>query len=222
MSRTMRSMHRMIDDSWHKPEVNRHSVWRAYVDEFETGHATGLLQEMAQNSFDAYAPGTAMKDMRILIRYDADARVLTWRDLGTRGMPHCEECTWGERPDGKPCVSSRCSWGAFHNMGYSVKDGALALGSRGMGKALTLLAGSKTIVRTSLPDGTRMASEWEKKEDWLWRNAPELIAELSAPGTEIETSGVVDAVHETLIRLAAAVAELRERWLRPLEEGPQM
>jgi hypothetical protein len=212
----------MMDDGWHKPEVNRNSVWRAYVDEFETGHAAGLLQEMAQNSFDAYPPGTKMKDTRIVIRYDADARVLMWRDYDTRGMPHCGECTWGERSDGKPCVSSKCSWGAFHNMGYSVKDGAFALGSRGMGKALMLLAGNKTIVRTTLPDGTQMASEWEKKEDWLWRNAPELKKELTPPGTEIETDGVVDAVHESLIKFDGVVSELQERWFRPLEQGAQI
>jgi hypothetical protein len=177
---------------------------------------------MAQNSFDAYPPNTKLKDMRIVIRYDADARVLTWRDYDTRGMPHCPECVWGERPDGKLCVNATCSWGAFHNMGYSVKDGEMAIGSRGMGKALVLLAGKKTTVRTTLPDTAYMASSWEKGDDWLWRNAPELAKQLSAPGTEIETSDVVDAVHKTLLDADGVVREMQERWFLPLEEGARL
>lgn len=212
----------MASEGWHRPEVNRHVVWKNYVDQFEGGHAAGLLQEAGQNSFDAYPPGTPQKGMKIAIKYDAGERVLKWRDFDTRGMPHCNDCKWGELSDGKPCVNGKCPWGAFHNMGYSVKDGGLSLGSRGMGKSLTLLAGARTIVRTMLPNGKFNASEWEKKDDWVWRNAPELVKPLSAPGTEIETTGVVDSVHNDLVNMEYVVAELQERWFRPLEEGAQI
>lgn len=208
----------MAQTSWHKPEVNRDRVWEAYVAQFGQGHAFGLLQENGQNSFDAYPDGTLTKNMKVVIKYDADRRNLSWRDFNTNGMPHCRDCVWGERADGTPCTHSDCPWGAFHNMGYSVKSGGDALGSRGMGKSLQLLAGKETLVRTSLPDGRFAASEWVKSDDWEWRLADRHAKKLSASGTELETSNVVDAVHEVLVDDDAVVVELQERWFRLIEE----
>ena len=209
----------MAREGWHRPEVDRDRVWRAYVDNFGTGHAMGILQENGQNSFDAYPEGMIPRNMKIVIKYDADKRTLSWRDFNTNGMAHCRECTWGERGDGLPCTNSDCPWGAFHNMGYSVKTGGDALGSRGMGKALQLLAGDRTFVKTTLPDGRFAASEWTKTDDWEWRLAPELAEVLSAPGTELVTVGINDAVHEALLSFDAVVLELEERWFRLLQEG---
>lgn len=115
----------MPNEDWSKPEVNRHSVWKSYVDQFEGGHAAGLLQESGQNSFDAYGAEVPPKFMKVVVRYDADSRVLRWRDFDTRGMPHCKECEWGKKADGKACVNEDCPWGAFHNMGYSAKAARL-------------------------------------------------------------------------------------------------
>jgi len=205
---------------WHTPQVNKHQVWQGYVDSYGN-HAFGILQENGQNSFDAYAEGVEAKEMKVVIKYDADSRVLTHRDFDTLGMPHCRSCAWGVLPSGAECTNADCPWGSFHNMGYSGKGGT-ALGSRGMGKALQLLSGDRSIVRTTLPDGRFQASLWERKgglKDWQWRIAQEFAKQLSSPGSEFVTEGVITRVHEQLIDAKAVVAELQERWFRLLAQG---
>ncbi len=203
---------------WHTPQVNKHHVWKGYVDSYGN-HTFGILQEDGQNSFDAYPLSTHPKEMKIVIKYDADARVLRHRDFDTPGMPHCHECEWGIRSNGMECTNVECPWGCFHNMGYSGKAGT-ALGSRGMGKALQLLAGSRTIVRTTLSDGRFRASAWERVAgDWQWRDAPEFAERFSSPGTEIATYDIIEPVHQQLLDPKAIVAELQERWFRLLSQG---
>ncbi len=205
---------------WHAPQVNKHQVWQGYVDSYDS-HAFGILQENCQNSFDAYSEGANPADAKVIIRYDVDTRVLSHRDFRTLGMPHCRYCEWGIVDGGKECTDTGCPWGCFHNMGYSGKAGE-ALGSRGMGKALQLLAGSKTVVRTTLPDGRFHASVWEREDgnkDWHWRAAPEEARKFSEPGTELVTSGVIDKVHSQLLDVPMVLAELQERWFRMIEAG---
>lgn len=211
-----------MTEDWNKPEANIDRVWRNYIDDFPQGHALGLLQETCQNSFDAYPADTDPRDMKVLLRYDADGRAFSVRDFDTTGMSHCSDCDWGKTDEG-PCLNEReCPWGAFHNMGYTTKLSTDSLGSRGMGKSLQILAGERTVIRTTLPDGVCGASEWVKKDDWYWRNAPEEEEELSAPGTEMVTTGVVDDVHDILIDRDAIIEELQHRWFRPLEEGADL
>ncbi len=182
-------------------------------------HAFGILQEDGQNSFDAYPPGAHPRDMKIVIKYDADARVFRHRDFDTPGMPHCHECDWGIRPDGMECTNTGCPWGCFHNMGYSGKGG-MALGSRGMGKALQLLSGTRTVVSTTLADGRYRASVWERiSGDWQWRDAPESAERLSSPGTEVSTFEIIELVHQQLVDAPSVVSELQERWFRLLAHG---
>lgn len=206
-------------ESWNKPDANIDRVWSNYIDDFPQGHARGLLQESCQNSFDAYPEDTDPPDMRVLIQYDADAREFSVRDFDTTGMYHCESCEWGQVDEG-PCLNEDgCPWGAFHNMGYTTKLSSESLGSRGMGKSLQVLAGERTVVRTTLPDGRCGASEWIMKDDWRWRLAPDEEQELSAPGTEIVTTGVIQEVHETLVDLDAVVEAIQFGWFRLLEAG---
>jgi len=205
---------------WHTPQVNKHQVWQGYVDSYGN-HAFGILQENGQNSFDAYADGVEAKEMKVIIKYDADSRVLSHRDFGTLGMPHCRSCSWGVLASGVECTNADCPWGSFHNMGYSGKGGT-ALGSRGMGKALQLLSGKRTIVRTALPDGRFQASLWEREggvKDWQWRLAPEFAKQLSSPGSEFVTDSIIPRVHEQLIDEKAVIDELQERWFRLLSQG---
>lgn len=209
-----------MSEEWHSPQVNRHNAWKSYVDSYGN-HAFGVLQEDGQNSFDAYPPGTDPRTMKIVIKYDAGRRTLTYRDFDSLGMPACRECDWGIRPGGTECTSTECAWGCFHNMGYSGKSDD-SLGSRGMGKSLQLLSGEKTTVTTTLADGRFQSSFWERENgdrDWHWRKAPEIAKALSAPGTEIVTTGVIDNVHKQLLDSKAVVAELQERWFRLITEG---
>ncbi len=206
---------------WHTPQVNKHQVWKAYVDSYDN-HAFGILQEDGQNSFDAYPPATHPKDMKVVIRYDADERQLQHRDFRTTGMPHCRECKWGIRDNKVECTNTECSWGCYHNMGYTGKGGT-ALGSRGMGKALQLLAGTRTIVKTTLPDGRFQASLWERASgDWQWRFAPEFAKRLTSPGMEVITYITSDPVHEQLLDHREVIAELQERWFRLLSQGAKI
>jgi hypothetical protein len=206
---------------WHTPQVNKDKVWRGYVDSYDD-HAFGILQEDGQNSFDAYLADVLAKEMKVVIKYDADKRVLYHRDFKTSGMGHCRECHWGIRDGSVECTNSECGWGCFHNMGYSGKGG-MALGSRGMGKALQLLAGDRMVVRTTLPDGRHQASLWERvRGDWQWRFAPEFDQKLSSPGTELMTFNVVDRVHGRFLETEEIVSELQERWFRLLEQGAKI
>jgi len=201
------------EPKWHTPQVNKDKVWRGYVDSYDD-HAFGILQENGQNSFDAYPADTPAKEMKIVIKYDADKRILSQRDFNTLGMGHCRECNWGVRDNGIECTNNDCAWGCFHNMGYSSKAG-MALGSRGMGKALQLLSGNRMVIKTTLPDGRHQASVWEMvKGDWQWRFAPEHDELLSAPGTEIISFNIVDKVHDQLLKADEVIAELQERWFR--------
>jgi hypothetical protein len=203
---------------WHTPQVNKDKVWRGYVDSYDN-HAFGILQEDGQNSFDAYSPDTPAKDMKMIVKYDSDKRILYHRDFEASGMGHCRECGWGIKADKIECTNLECKWGCFHNMGYSGKGGT-ALGSRGMGKALHLLAGHRMVVRTTMPDGRHKASVWEKlKGDWQWRYAPEFNERLSSSGTELISYDVVDAVHEELLQPDYVAGELQERWFRLLTDG---
>ncbi|GEM_PF-615362 len=207
-------------EEWHTPQVNKHHVWQGYVDSYGN-HAFGVIQENGQNSFDAYPEGTNPSAMKVVMHYDAEARCLSWRDFGARGMPHCEGCTWGILPDGKECTNPSCPWGTFHNMGYSGKGGT-DLGSRGMGKALQLLSGTRTVVRTTLPDGRYQASVWERVGrggDWQWRIAAAEAKPLSATGLALTTEGVIPRVHDQLLDAPAMVAELQERWFRLISQG---
>lgn len=207
-----------MSPEWHTPQVNKHHVWQGYVDSYNN-HAFGILQEDCQNSFDAYAPGTHPRDMKIVIKYDADQRLLRHQDFNTTGMTHCRDCDWGIRAGGVECTNTECAWGCFHNMGYSSKGGT-ALGSRGMGKALQLLSGSQTVVMTTLPDGRFQASLWDRTSgDWQWRFDEENAKRLSSPGTEIVTNNIVEPVHQQLLDKDAVIAELQERWFRLLSQS---
>jgi len=149
----------------------------SYVDEYDN-HAFGIFQEDGQNGFDAYPKGFSARKMKLIFHYDADTRVFSYRDFNTMGMGHCNECNWGVKPDRSECTNPECGWGCFHNVAYSGKGGAL-LGSRGLGKSPRIMAGLKTIVRTTLPDGRCMASTWAYKEgDWAWQPLPELIKKI--------------------------------------------
>ena len=206
------------DSGWHTPQVHKDRVWRGYVDSYDD-HAFGILQENAQNSFDAYPPGTPGREMKIIVKYDADNRILTHRDFKTLGMGHCRECSWGLKSESIECTAIDCPWGCFHNMGFSGKAGT-DLGSRGMGKCLQLLAGKKTLVRTRLPDGSHQASEWQMiAGDWHWRYSPENDEALSSPGVELRTLEIIDRVHNTLIQMDKVVEELQARWFRLLAQG---
>lgn len=203
---------------WYSPQVNKHQVWKAYVDSYDS-QAFGMLQEDCQNSFDAYPEKTPPKDMKVVIKYDADARTFRHRDFGTLGMPHCSSCNWGIGEGDIECTNPSCPWGSFHNMGYSTKAGA-SLGSRGMGKSLQLLAGRRTVVVTTLPDGQTHASEWERTgKDWQWMPAPQEARKLSDSGTEITTYDVIDPVHDALLEVPQVLSELRRRWFRLVEQG---
>nr|WP_276976860.1 hypothetical protein [Ferrimicrobium acidiphilum] len=209
-----------VEGSWHVPQVNRHNVWRSYVDSYGN-HAFGILQEDCQNSFDAYSSGADPREMKVIIHYDAQTRRLSHRDFGTLGMAHCRHCAWGILPNGQECTNTDCPWGCFHNMGYSGKGGA-NLGSRGMGKSLHLLAGTRTFVRTTLPDGKSQASVWEREaggKDWRWRLAAEPAKPLSCPGTEFVTEGIIGPVNDQLLEVSEVVAELQDRWFRLLSQG---
>lgn len=204
---------------WHSPQVNRDRVWQAYVSSFKS-HALGILQEDIQNSVDAYASDVAPDKYKILVEYDADKRILTHRDFGTRGMPHCTECEWGIKKSGVVCTNSDCPWGCYHNMGYTskdVKDGQ-SIGSRGMGKSLQLLAGIETQVRTLLPDGIFGSSVWEKTTDWRWRFDKE-GEKIDQVGTLIQTKGVIDSVHAIFINPDLVTAKIQERWFRLVNNG---
>lgn len=207
-----------MEVEWHTPQVNKHQVWKSYVDSYHN-HTFGLLQENCQNSFDAYAAGIQPKDMKVVIKYDTDNRILSHRDFGTTGMTHCNDCDWGIRNRRVECTNVECAWGCYHNMGYSSK-GSTALGSRGMGKALQLLAGSHTIVVTTLQDGRYQASRWERTSgDWRWRIDLDSAKRLSSPGTEITTSGIIDNVNDQFLDKNAIISELQERWFRLLSQG---
>lgn len=198
--------------------VNSPGVMKVYVDEYDN-HAMGILQEDAQNGFDAYPQGTSPKNMKLEFKYDADNRILTYRDFDTSGMTHCTECDWGIRSDSTPCINDNCRWGCFHNLAYSSKDVA-SLGSRGMGKSLHMESGSRTIVNTSLPDGRNMASLWEIiDEDWKWKRYPEGAEELSSPGTKITTYDVKDNIHDDLINIEKVNLEFQMKWFRLLDQG---
>lgn len=208
-------------EHWYSPQVNKHHVWQGYVDSYDS-QAFGILQEDCQNSFDAYSDKTLPKDMKVVIRYDADSRTFRHRDFGTLGMPHCPNCKWGIGEGDIECTNPACPWGSFHNMGYSTKAGD-ALGSRGMGKALQLLAGKKTTVVTTLPDGETHASVWEHTgKDWQWRPDDGAAHKLSEPGTEITTTGIIDRVHTQLVDVPEVLNELRRRWFRLVDQGAQI
>src|SRR5712691_1463371 len=145
----------------------------AYKDQYDS-HASGLIQEAIQNGADAKIPGLAWKDWRFVIKYDRQRRTLTFRDYGTTGMPHCDECNWGERPEGAICSEKECNWGVFHSFAFLGKEGGM-LGSRGQGKSLAIVAGNETIVRTRVASdpSSSMASRWAfHGEDWTWENVP--------------------------------------------------
>ena len=93
-----------MNDKWNSPQVNKQGVMTSYKDEYDD-HAQGILQEDSQNGFDAYVPGTQIKDMKIEFKYDLKQRILYYRDFGTNGMTHCSECDWGIKPDGTPCTN---------------------------------------------------------------------------------------------------------------------
>lgn len=206
---------------WNSPQVKRKGVMKVYVDEYPN-HAYGILQEDAQNGFDAYPEGAIPREMKIQFKYDVDKKTLYYRDFKTNGMAHCSECEWGTRSDGKPCTNEGCGWGCYHNLAYSGKSG-LSLGSRGMGKSLRIESGEKTIVNTTLPDGRSMASVWQIVDgDWKWRLSPEDTKELSQPGTEIITYGIKENVHNELIQQKKVVQQLQEKWFRLIDQGAEI
>ena len=206
---------------WNSPQVNRKGVMKAYVDEYPN-HAYGILQEDAQNGFDAYPEGTLPKEMKIQFKYDADKKILYYRDFKTNGMAHCSECEWGIRSDGTPCINEGCGWGCYHNLAYSGKSG-LSLGSRGMGKSLRIESGEKTVVNTTLPDGRSMASVWQVIDgDWKWRESLEDTKRLLQPGTEITTYGIKENVHNELVQYKKVVQQLQEKWFKLIDQGAEI
>jgi len=210
-----------MTDTWNSPQVNKKGVMKAYVDEYDN-HAFGILQEDSQNGFDAYVKGTRPSDMKILFLYNADERRFFYHDYNTIGMPHCSECEWGIKKDGTPCTNEECSWGCYHNLAYSGKSGH-SLGSRGMGKSLRIESGEKTVIKTTLPDKRFMASTWQMVDgDWKWKKSPEEARELTYPGTEMVTYGVIEKVHNKLIKFDDVIQFLQEKWFRLIEQGAEI
>ena len=132
------------NDDWILPDVYREGVMRAYAEEYEN-RAVGLIQELGQNSFDAYPENTNPKKMKILIKYDGDKRIFSWRDINSTGMGHCDECEWGLLSNTRQCKNKSCDWGMYHNIARSGKSGQ-KLGSRGLGKSLPLESGSSNFI----------------------------------------------------------------------------
>lgn len=206
---------------WNSPPVNIRGVMKAYVDEYPN-HAYGILQEDAQNGFDAYPEKALPKEMKLQFKYDADKRIFSYQDFKTDGMGPCSECEWGIRSDGTPCINKECDWGGYHNIAYSKKP-RFSLGSRGMGKSLRIEGGTKTVVNTTLPDGRSMASVWQVIDgDWKWRESPEDTVELSQPGTRITTYGIKEEIHKELIQQKKIVQQLQEKWFRLIDQGAEI
>jgi len=206
---------------WNSPQVNLKGVMKAYVDEYPS-HALGLLQEDTQNGFDAYPKETLPRNMKIQFKYNADQKILYYRDFKTMGMAHCTMCNWGIDKNGNPCTNKDCDWGCYHNLAYTGKTD-FSLGSRGMGKSLQILSGKKTIVNTTLPDGTYMASIWEIKDnDWKWKLSKKDAKRLSQPGTEIITYQVKKEIDEELIKYNKVIQFLQEKWFKMIDKGAQI
>ena len=207
----------------HRVKANVDRAMKSVKDSYAS-HASGLLQEVIQNAADAKRPDAPWKDWSLTIRYDPDQRVLTVRDYGTTGMPHCSKCNWGELPNSEACADEKCSWGVFHGFAFVGKEGG-KLGSRGQGKSLAIVAGMKTLVRTLVASDAkkRMASIWkvsEKEQDWTWELSPsDAPPENWSPGTEIEVHGIIDEVHKQLMDRQEILSEIQARWYPLLKKG---
>jgi hypothetical protein len=213
-----------------KLSANTHRLMESYKDDYPS-HAKGIFQEAIQNSIDAKF--SEYKNVKITIKYDSKKRILYIRDYGTTGMSHCSKCYWGRRNDSKEeCHESNCNWGNFHYLGGLAK-GVGDLGSRGQGKSLLIIAGTKTIIRTKLTNDksksgndmcTTMASQWIRdQDDWEWELIPEQSMSDSDPaGSEIIIYGVIDEVHEQLIKVDEIIRDISQTWCAAIKKGVQI
>jgi len=196
----------MKDEVW-DVRSNHKRQMQQYLDNYDIGHARGLIGESAfQNPIDAAYRGILSK-VRINIYVDPENRILKIRDRGTTGMPHCPDCEWGikDLEDGSRqlCENfNHCQWSAFHTLAQEAKVGE-SLGQRGMGKSLAALAGENgIIIRTKVADqggeNVSMASHFRPREDsgigaWGWVLKPdEAWGDSEDPGTEIQVVGLKD------------------------------
>lgn len=210
-----------------KLSANTHRLMESYKDGYPS-HAKGIFQEAIQNSIDARLSN--YKDVKITIKYDSKKRILSIRDYGTTGMPHCPKCYWGRRNDSKEeCHEPNCNWGNFHYLGGLAK-GFGELGSRGQGKSLLIIAGTKTIIRTKIADtktknsddkSVTMASQWIRDhDDWEWELIPEQSMTVSDPaGSEIIIYDVIDAVHNELTKPDEIIHDLSQTWCAAIKKG---
>jgi len=216
-----------VDDEWILPDVHREGVMRAYAEEYEN-RAMGLIQELGQNSFDAYPEDKDPKKMKILIKYDGAKRILSWRDFNSTGMGHCSECEWGKVSNTKRCKNKSCDWGMYHNIARSGKGGA-KLGSRGLGKSLPLQSGSEVRVLTKTLDGKAMSSVWKKRQisneedEWHWRHdLSSKPDKWNQSGTEIRIYGLKAEIHDSFVDLEWCIKEIQNRWRKMLEKGAKI
>ena len=161
--------------------TNTQRTMQAYLDSFTIGHASGIIGESAfQNPIDVAYKGVLQK-VRVNVYVDVHKGILKIRDRGTKGMDHCSECEWGivhvEDGDDHQCRNFlNCGWATFHSAAQEGKEPG-ALGSRGLGSSLALLAGEGgMIVRTKIAmQGNRhksMASRITLSDvgtgNWAW------------------------------------------------------
>jgi len=210
----------------HKLSANTHRLMENYKDDYES-HAKGIFQEAIQNSIDAKK--TDYTDVKITIRYDPEKRILSIRDYGTTGMPHCKKCYWGRIAHKDDCHEENCNWGNFHYLGGLGKPLG-SLGSRGQGKSLLIVAGSKTIVRTKIAsvrnlDMTEtMASEWARSgDDWTWILSEDNLMKPDEPeGSEIIIEGIIDNVHNDLLKSENIINDISKTWCAAIKKGVQI
>ena len=198
----------------------------SYKDDYES-HAKGIFQESIQNSIDAKK--SDYKDVKIIIRYDPKNRILSIRDYGTTGMPHCKKCFWGRISGAEDCHDDHCSWGNFHYLGGLGKP-LNSLGSRGQGKSLLIVAGTETIVRTKIASPKSfhktdtMASHWTRSgNDWTWVLSEDYLMKSDEPeGSEIIIRGVIDPVHDELLDAERIIQDISKTWCAAIKKGVQI
>ena len=222
----------MIENSSSDPSTTKrrkvasatNRLMEAYIDDYPTTHALGIIREAIQNSIDARINPADFKHTSISINYDPERRILRLRDYGTTGMSHCEKCHWGIRNDSdEDCHEHACKWGNFHYLGGLAKN-ANQLGIRGQGKSLAIVAGDKFIVRTKIEDNDEtksMASEWSQEgEDWYWELIPEsAMKNGESIGTELIIYNVKDDIHEQLLDFNSVKDDISLTWFPAIQKG---
>lgn len=215
----------MVEDEWILPDISREGVLKSYSEEYENQGA-GLIQELGQNSFDAYPLNTDPSNMKIIIQYNADERVLSWRDFNSTGMSHCNDCDWGiDKTTGNPCKNRNCDWSMYHNIARSGKSG-LKLGSRGLGKSLPLQSGKELNILTKTIDNKAMASIWKRieilkdEEEYHWKLDKTLSPDQwNQSGTEVRIINTFDKIHSYFLDVNQVIIDIQNRWRNMIDKG---